>query len=439
MPVMKAFSKRAFESNTLRVISALAGGNFLATLIGVLGSLVQARYVSPADLGYFRGFTIATGYAFFFHLGLLDAMQRLYPYYVGKGDDNRARSIAEICQAWMAGVTVVVSGAFVLMAAVSLWRGNERAMLGWLVQALAMVGFIYGGYMSATYRSGHDFTSLAKGGVYSSIASVLVLPLFLLWPYFAMAVRSGISSLVNILYLHARRPLRLKLRFAWGEWFELVKGGIPIFVASYGAATLWSVVETSLVLRFLGAGALGLWSMGFMVLEAANKVPQAVTAVYVPRLTETLGRTSDVAACLRLCKKPLAFGVPAMIALAVVGSLALRFLVPVVMPKYIAAIPTMSLMLLMLPLIVLDTPYAILVAMGKILHQNVAVYAGLGSFALLALAAINLGFGLNGVVAASLVGRVVRLVAVYTSLYRVSRYPVVAEAAMPAQTSQTEA
>lgn len=91
------------------------------------------------------------------------------------------------------------------------------------------------------------------------------------------------------------------------------------------------------------------------------------------------------------------------------------------MPNYVAAIPTMALMLLMLPLIVLELPYALLAAMGKIAAQNVATYIGLASFAVLALISINIGFGLTGVVACSLIGRAIRIAFIYYILISIAR------------------
>ena len=97
-----------WKSPTVRVVFGLAGGNLLGTAIGVVDSLIQAWYVSPADLGYFRGFSIATGYAFFFHLGILDALQRFYPYYIGRGEKDHAVAIAQVCQVWMVAVSAIV-------------------------------------------------------------------------------------------------------------------------------------------------------------------------------------------------------------------------------------------------------------------------------------------------------------------------------------------
>jgi len=327
------------RSATLSVISAVAGGNLLTSVLGLIGSFVQARFVTPADLGYFRSFAIVTGYAFFLHLGLFDALQRFYPYYVGRGEKNRALAIAEICQAWNVSVSAIVSCVFVCLAAWSLVFANWRAMLGWFVQACAVAASIYGGYLGATYRAGHEFKTATKGPLFSSIGSLFILPLFALWPYVAMAARSGLSSLMNLVYLHFRRPLHLRWRFSWGEWLNLFRNGFPIFVASFGAGTLWTTVESTIVLKDLGTIALGLWSVSFFFVDTANKVPQAIVAVYVPRVIENLGRTASVRDSFALCKKPILWGLAASLIIVGVGWTLLPAFISILVPNYVAAIP----------------------------------------------------------------------------------------------------
>lgn len=415
---MRQRSQQAFASPTLRTITGLAGGNSLAMFVGIVGGLIQARFVTPDQLGYFRSFAIVTGYVFFLQLGLLGVLTRFYPYYIGKGQRERALAVAEICQAWIVTITLLVCGIYGVLALQALLAGNGPAVLGWMVQIVAIAGFFYGGYLGATYRSGHDFQTVVRGSLLSTVVSIFTLPVFVIAPYVALALRSSLGSLVNLIFLHRRRPLRLGWRFNWREWLGLVKVSLPMFAADYGTNTGWAVVETTLILRFLGADALGLWSMSFMLLEAANKVAQAITAVYNPRVTETFGRTDNVRTAFALCRQPLLLGAPAMLLMAGVGWLVLPFLVPILIPNYVDAIPTMSLMLLMLPLIVLDLPYTLLVAMGKIAQQNLATYVGLGSFVLLAIAALRSGLGLTGIVGASMVGRGVRLTLVYTMLWQ---------------------
>ncbi|CAG1004275.1 hypothetical protein ANRL4_03431 [Anaerolineae bacterium] len=419
---MRQRARQSLASPTLRTITGLAGGNTLAMAVGIVGSLVQARFITPEELGYFRSFAIVTGYVFFLQLGLFGALARFYPYYIGKGQRERGLVVAEICQAWIVMVTVLVGGVYLVLALRALVIGDWPAGLAWLVQVVAIAGFFYGGYLGATYRSGHDFNTVSRGAVLASVVSLVTLPIFLIMPYIALVLRSSAGSLANLVFLHRRRPLRLPWRFNFREWHALVKVSLPMFTADYAANTGWAVVETTLILHFLGTDALGLWSMSFMLLEAANKVAQAITAVYIPRIIETFGRTERVRAGLVLCRKPLLLGTPAMLLMAGVGALLLPLIVPILMPNYAAAIPAMILMLLTLPLIVLDLPYSLLVAMGKITQQNLVAVVGLGSFVILTLIAMRLNLGLTAIVGASLFGRGIRLATIYGLLFRASRH-----------------
>ena len=295
----------------------------------------------------------------------------------------------------------------------ALGHGNWRAGLSWLTQAVAIVGLIYGSYLSATYRSGHDFITVVKGSLVGGLASLITLPVFLFFPYIALVLRSSASSLVSLVYLHWRRPLRLHWRFNWAEWYDIAKQGIPLFTASYGTITGWSAVEATLVVKLLGTSSLGLWTFSTMFLEMANKLPQAIGAVYVPRIIAEYGRTGSARACLRMCLRPMLWGILPVSLIAIGLCLVLPIALPWLMPRYTAALSTMCLMMLYLPLIILQMPYQLVVAKGQWTWMNIFSYSGLGCFALLAWFAVRAGLGLNGIVGASLLGRVLRLAMIY--------------------------
>lgn len=418
---VKTQTRGMLSSPTVRVIFGVSGGNLIATVIGIVGTLVQARFVGPDDLGYLRQFGIVTGYAFFLHLGLWHALQRRYPLYIGQGRKSEALAVAEICQSWNVFVSLFASAIFTALAVGALAFGNWRAALAWLVQAVAMASNFYGGYLGATYRSSHDFQTAAKSSIISSVTSLICLPLFPFWPYVALVLRSSLGSLTSLFYLHVRRPLRLPWRFEWREWYHLLKEGLPLFTASYGVGVGWSAVEASLVLSWVGARSLGLWSASVMMLEMAKIIPQAMLAIYAPRLTEHYGRSASVRECLGICRKPMLVGGAGMVALAVMMCAAVPIAVTWLTPKYVEAIPTMCLMMLYLPAIMLELPLTLLIAMGHLVQQNVVTYAGLACFLILALASIQMGGGLNGIVVASLLGRLIRTALSYGFIYAAIR------------------
>lgn len=411
----------SFKKSNFGVIAGLAGSNLFAMAIGIVGTLVQSRFVTPEDLGLFRSFTIATGYAFVFNFGIFGAIQRLYPFYLGRNEKHKGIAAVEIGQSWNILVTIIISLIFLVLSIISLSNGNWKASLGWLAQIVAIAGFVYGGYLGATFRSGQEFKTLAKSGAISSSLSLLVLPLFVFIPYIALAIRSMFGSLINLIYLHKNRPLKVKWRFNLKELWGLFKEGFPIFISGYGATTFWAVVETSIILKLHGTYALGLWSISFMLTEAAIKIPQAINAIYAPKIMEHYGRTNSIIKSLSLMKKPMIIGIPLMLLIVIVSSFVLPSIVPVIMPKYIEAIPVMLLFLLLLPLTVMDMPFQLLIANSNGIGQNVSIFAGLLLFVISAFTFNLLGYGLAAIVIASLIGRLFSRGLTYYYVYSACR------------------
>ena len=412
-----AGARRLLQSQTVRVVGGVVGGNLAATVIGLIGTLVQARFVGPDDLGYLRQFGIVTNYVFFLHLGLWHALQRRYPLHIGQGRRDQALAVAEICQSWNVAVALFATVIFSALAVAALTTGNWRASLAWLVQAAAIASAFYGGYLGATYRSGHDFTTAAKSSVLGSTVGLATLPLFPFFPYVALVLRNSLGGIVSLVYLHRLRPLRLPWRFKLREWLGLIKEGLPLFTASYGMSLGWSAVEASLVLKCFNTRALGLYSAALMVFELTNKIPQTITAVYAPRLTEHFGRTGSLREGLRTCWKPMIVGALGMALFVAACCPLVPFAVRLLMPKYIEAISPICLMLLYLPFMSFEMPYSLLIAAGHLIRQNVITYVTLGCFTLGVLAAVRMGWGLNSVVIASLLARLLRLGLIYGFIY----------------------
>ena len=406
---LKTYARRLYSSPTLRTVSAVSGGNLLATAIALVGTLVQSRFVGPDDLGYFRQFGIVTAYAFFLQFGISSALQRLYPLHKGQGQHDKALAVAEICQSWNIGVSVIVSGGFTVLALVAFAQGNWRAGLAWLVQAIGIAWTFYGGYLLSTYRAGHDFVSATKGTVIMNVVNLMTLPFFIIAPYVALVLRNSLGNLVSFVYLHLHRPLHLRWRFNWREWLATAKQGIWLHTAYYGVGPGKSAVEATMVLKMLGTTSLGLWSISYGVLEILNKVAQAITSIYAPRVIEEYGRTGSMKTCLRMCLRPMLWALVPVSLMGIATCVALPFVVPWLMPKYTAAVPTMRLLMIALPLLILDMPSLLILAKGRLIWMNLLSYTGLGCFTLLGLLAARMCLGLNGIVGASLLSQCARL------------------------------
>jgi O-antigen/teichoic acid export membrane protein len=411
------------NSSTLKNISRIAGANIFASSIGVIGTLVQARYVSPDQLGYFRSFDIVTGYVFFLHLGIFGAFQRYYPYYIGKGETAKANDIVRVSFSWNILISIIAGGLFFLFSLYSLFTGNWKAFLGWIVQVIIIVNYFYGGHLAVLFNSTQNFKKLSVNTFISSVVSIFTLPFFLLWPYIAMALRSGLGSIVSFIYLHisSLKFKKFRFRFKFSEWYSLVKEGFPMFTASYIAGIGWDTLEKSLILLYAGTHGLGLWSISFMLLSMMKLAPQSITAIYIPKIIENYGKTHDLKQGLQLCYKPMLWSIPFMLLLIILIIVLMPFLLPVIMPKYAGAIPLISIMIFILPLSILELPYTLLIAMGKVWQQNIIAISGIIAFLLITFIAVKMGFGLYGIIIASIIGKIMKLLTIYYFLLKAKK------------------
>jgi len=121
-------------------VAALFGGNMTSSLLGAIGGLLVARFLGPEVTGRFRIFTIPLMYITFLHLGTFDGLWRQIPFYMGKGEPEKAEALAAAAGAWNALVSGLVSVAFLVCALLAFTRGDYYGTAGWLTQMLCCWG-----------------------------------------------------------------------------------------------------------------------------------------------------------------------------------------------------------------------------------------------------------------------------------------------------------
>ena len=409
------------RSRTGATVAGYASANLMTLVVTLAGSFIQARYVDPADLGLFRSFGILTTYLFFLQAGVFDGLQRELPCLMGSGRTAHAGRLASACLAWVLLWSVVGTLGYGAVAIAALVRGDWRAALGWGVQVVVLVGFLYGGYLQTTYRTSGDFNRISRGKFISGMASLAVLPLFVVASYGAMALRAAVMPLADMLVLHRSRPLRRGPRVDIRALGEVMKIGIPRSAVAYLESSLWVALEATLVLHLLGHAALGLLSFATMVTQALAIVPLAIYQVFLPRIAHEYGQSGSLARAARVAILPTLAGVG--IALGVVtlcgvaGGPAIRML----LPRYGDAVTPM----LLYSLVVVATSGRMLVyalaAFGSVTQYALATGVALATFGGVSLGLALAGFGLNGIIVGSVIGRFVHIGLAGTFLVRLCR------------------
>jgi O-antigen/teichoic acid export membrane protein len=408
-----------FRSKTVRTITVFGMGNMVAMLLGLIGTIIQARYISPSDLGVFRTFGVVAGYLAFLQLGVFDGLQREIPLQMGRGNQTAAEQAASACLAWImvvsAGCVALFLGWAIHFACYSQWM----QFWGCLSYTPAILVTLYGGYLGMTFRTGQQFVTLSKTSVIQALAGILVLPLLPVMGYYGICLRASVISLTNLFLLHRWRPLKVRPRQDWPVFWRVIRVGLPLSGIGYVYTSLWISVEGTIVLTWFGTQALGLYAVSVFIRTVVSQLVLNVSQVLNVKMCEHYGRSSSAEHTMRRIVMPVVLMSLGSLPLIAVGWLLLPWVVRGLIPRYVEATVLMQIFLLMMPIALLKIPTGILWVSVRLLACLMSVLIGFGTFLATAFLAYRMGFGSPGVAAAFIVGQVAYLLAAWFFTLRV--------------------
>lgn len=329
------------------LVSHLVGGNMASLALRMASGVLQGRLVAPATLGLFTGIGLSLRYAPFLQLGILDGLYRELPYHIGRGDRPRAEALASAAQAW----ALAVGGLYALaLLAVGVWNlahGRAWMAAGWFTNAVLAVVFYYKTYyLQLTFRTAHDFSRLALANVVESVGSLLLLGLVAWLNFYGLCLRALLAGALGTALLFAWRPIRVRPTWNAAHLKHLLKIGLPIFGVGQLYAW-WSVLNSTLVLKFAGVEGMGLYAMVMMANTAIEFIPSAVNQVVHPRMAERYGQAHRVGDLLRISWKPMVLTAVGLVPIVAAAWWLVPPVVRFLIPKYAAAIPAMRWALLL--------------------------------------------------------------------------------------------
>jgi O-antigen/teichoic acid export membrane protein len=326
----------------LYLVSALAGGNLVSSMLRIAGGLLQARYAAPDVLGLFNGIGLVQGYTRFLQLGVLNGLNRELPYYYGKGDQKRVRELASVALAWSLMLGTVLALALCGIAGWCFMRGDRWMAAGWIANAVLAFQFFYGSmYLQATYRTASDFARLSLTNVIQNALAVVFVALVAVMNFYGLCLRAILVAIAAALMLHAWRPIRVFPTWNWRDWLHLLVIGLPIFVV--GELTqFWTTLEGTFVFDILGRRDMGFYAMVVVAGTTLEMLPLAVSQVIYPRMAEEYGRTHEIGGVLRMTLKPMLLTLAGMVPVVFLGWWLARPVTEFFIPRYAGAVPAMQ-------------------------------------------------------------------------------------------------
>lgn len=408
----------------IRSVAALFSSNITSSFLGSLGGLLAANFVGPQETGAFRFYMIPLMYLTFLHLGTFDGLWRQIPYYAGKNSPEKIDELASSGGAWNLYLSIVVSCGFSLCALYSLWHHDLYGVFGWLAPAFCCWGTFYGGYLSSTYRTLHQFTTMARIQLTQSILNfvmVFILPFSL---FYGLCIRAAVPPIMGVWLFHKNRPLKIEHRFDAKPLKELIKTGFPFSFWGSLYTSVWTATESALMLSLGGITGLGLFSVAVALREGMSTLPQSIYQVLTPRVVTAYAKEESVrsanARSLWLTGGLVGF----MVFIILIVSSLLEILVPLIIPKYAEGIFLMKICLWFAAVQAASLPLNTLFATGRSWLYGRGVIVGLVVFPLTTYLLIPHLGGILAVATGSLLGRAARTIAGYVELAGLSRLEV---------------
>ncbi len=336
--------------STLKTVGAFAGGNFLAAAISGVSGILYSRWISPDDLGEFNKYGILTGYLGIGLIFVHGALQRQYPYLIGKGETEEATRVSEAAKWWYMAFSWIGTLLFAGLTVQALYHENYKAVLGWLVQIPALWMAIYGLYLQAMYRNSSDFVKLSNNQLIASVVAFVLLVLVKFFSYWGFLVRFFIQGSVSLWVHEKYNPSPVKARFDFPRLKQLAKMSLPLSVPAYIDTYLLNSSISFFILNYLGERNLGIYSWALMLQGMAMILVRAIHQIYVTRITIRYGQTNDIRDCFRYSLKPTLLSVATSVLMALAFHFAIEPFVALVAPNYLNSVPVLRILIWQMPL-----------------------------------------------------------------------------------------
>ncbi|MBI3465838.1 MAG: oligosaccharide flippase family protein [Planctomycetes bacterium] len=391
----------------LRDSVAVISSSHAAAVCAVLLHLVLRAVIEPPLMGIWTTMRRVLEYAGYSSLGINRAAARDIAVAAGRRDGQSQRQVADVAM-----TAEVVSAAFVALVllgagTLQFYRGSVQwAVALWVAAWIAVAGR-YQAFCLTVLRSEKQFSVLARARVFGAIADMLLLGggAYCLAshdttaPFYGMMGGAAVAHLLNACYVRIAGRLRFAAECDRGLASRLLVDGWPMAAEALALAALRSIDQLAIV-GFLpdGAQQLGWYSIAVVLSAWAFDQSNLLANVVYPRLGETLGRTGNPAAVLRLGLRSAE-----LIALAMVPCAALLLAagVPAVhwlLPKYRPGLGAVGGLVAAAALMGISMPlrYA-LITVGRAVWMLLATALAAGASLAGSVWLLNRGGGLNGV------------------------------------------
>lgn len=396
--------------------------SIISKIFGATTTFLLPNLLGPTNYGAWITLLLISSYAPIFHLGVLEALFKQYPYYIGKSEYRRAKELEGNVYCFI----LIAASIFILAGLLIINLNNNEIIIAFrteadlvvVTSALSLISsyqyFRISAYQKFKYCSIIDAAR-------SIITSVVVIVLTIIYDLYGTVLGYLVSEFIILLISHVFGKIHCG-EIILSLNFKVVKGaiqkGFPItFVTWVGSivATLDRIISTT----FLGKTMTGYYGLGLSAVGLLSQIPRTINSVLYPKINEELGKNSKNIKIAYLVILP-SYVAGIILPLFVGCSIQVLPIIYIIFfPKYISGLSSAQILLICFyfgSLASSATNFLIAKAYNLEILISILVNAGIG--ASLTIFLIHQQFNLIALAVGSLTAAVSQSVVVWTLVFR---------------------
>jgi len=371
-------------------------------IIGALTTFIVAKVLSPGDFGIWVTLLVVGSFSSIICLGTLESLIKLFPFYTGKGETDKARDL----ESGALGSIVIAAAALCILGATFHFFVSAAGPLAPFIPYIRIIAAssalgVFSAFFYHRFMAHQDFKFVSAIDSMRSVSMfVFIVPFSWLWGLtgavaailFNEAVMLLISFFVNKRTLGSVRPQFIPRQLA-----DLVRIGFPITII-WWTYMFQTTIDRVLSISLLGKNQAGYYGLGASIVSALVLIPMVLGRVLYPKVNEEIGKNAGQTELLSYVIMPaqaLAILLPVIIGTLVI---AIPDLYRLLFAKYVPGILSAQVLLLGAYFVCLiRSGVNYLVAIDK--QNRVLAYAAASLFVNvgLSVALVKLGYGILGI------------------------------------------
>jgi O-antigen/teichoic acid export membrane protein len=269
----------------------------MSQAIGLVSGFWIARLLGPHDYGIWNAVLLVLSYGSFVEFGVLSAMGRDMPIYLGQGDWQKAVAVDGAAR-----YTTIFGAIFASMGVLAfsfLTTHSSMMALGLRVMAVVLVLQQIYTYHRIVLRSNNQIAQLSQQQVILAILNAgLSIVLVVVLGLTGRMMAAILTQAIIVMYALYRNPWQSVPKFNLSFSWSLICVGAPILVSGF-IITLLTSIDRLMVITFLGETQLGYLGLALLLVSVISVIPGMASQVLYPRVTYHFGNTDRNIEALR--------------------------------------------------------------------------------------------------------------------------------------------